>query len=94
MTIELISLSDERIMMVLAMESGLVKSIVLNLDIQVRGRDLEKIRKILNERLSGLSLAEIITTIDFRLKETDVFHHEIVQVILGHTEDYFISDLR
>lgn len=87
--IELIPLTDERIMMVLAMESGMVRSIVLNLDICVRPGDVEKIRIMLNERLSGLKLTEIISSIDNRLKETDVFDHEIVQVILNHTEEYF-----
>ncbi|NOZ74999.1 MAG: heat-inducible transcription repressor HrcA [FCB group bacterium] len=87
--IELISLTDERIMMVLAMESGMVKSIVLNLDVRVNPKDLEKIRIMLNERLSGVTLAEIISSIDSRLKETEVFNHEIVQIILNHTEEYF-----
>ncbi len=87
--IELISLSEERIMMVLAMESGMVKSIVLSLDLKVKPSDLEKIRLILNERLAGLTLAEIITSINSRLKETDVFNHEVIQVILNHTDEYF-----
>ncbi|RMF10105.1 MAG: heat-inducible transcription repressor HrcA, partial [Candidatus Neomarinimicrobiota bacterium] len=87
--VELIPLVEGRVMMVLAMESGMVKSIVLNLDLAVGDRDLEWIGSILKEKICGLTLAEIVASIDHRLKETEVFQHEIVQVILNHSRDYF-----
>lgn len=56
---ELISLSSERILIVISIESGLVKTITMEIPSQVPREQLELINSLLNERLAGMKLGEI-----------------------------------
>jgi len=87
--IELVSISSDRIMMVLAMKTGLIRSIVLDLKIEVKLSELSYITTILKERLLGLSLEEIQKTIHHRVKETDVLNHEIIQILINRPVSHF-----
>ena len=82
--IELVHISSDRIMVILALESGLIKNIVLNLKCEIKKKDINKITKLLNEKLLGLTLNEINESIKGRLKESDVYQHEIVQILIEH----------
>ncbi|MEX0686057.1 MAG: heat-inducible transcriptional repressor HrcA [Balneolales bacterium] len=57
--IELISLSSHRVMIVLTVESGLVKTISIEVEAEFTLSELEHVSQVLNERLSGLVLSEI-----------------------------------
>ena len=87
--IELISLSSDRIMMVLAMKTGLIRSIVLELKVVVNQNELDRITAILKECLLGLSLDEIQKTIHLRVCGSDVFDHEIIQVLINKPTTHF-----
>lgn len=87
--IELMRLGHDRIMVVLALKSGFVRSIVLNLKVDIKTTTLDLIGQILKDRLVGLSLDEIQTSIDNRLKDTEVSEHEIVQVLMKDKQGYF-----
>jgi len=87
--IELVLLQSKRVMLILATESGLVRSIVLNLDVNVESRHLELITRILKDRLVGLPLKKIQASIQDRLRDTEIYNHEIVQILLDHPEDNF-----
>ena len=84
--IELVSLSSDRLMMVIALKSGLLKSLVLNLDISVSPNDITIVNRILRERLIGLSVDEIQTSIFDLLKNYNVPQHEIIQIIFQHPQ--------
>ena len=79
--IELVSLSSDRIMMVIALKSGLLKSLVLNLDISISVNDISIVNRILRERLIGLSVDEIQISISDLLKNNNSPQHEIIQII-------------
>ena len=68
----------------MALESGLIKNIVLNLKCEIKKKDIDKITKLLNEKLLGLTLNEINESIKGRLKESDVYQNEIVQILIEH----------
>jgi len=82
--IELIHLSSDKIMMVIALKSGMIKSLVLNLDISVSPNDLNIVNRILRERLIGRSIEEIQSTISELLKNSLLPKHEIIQIIFKH----------
>jgi len=82
--IELVHMSTDRILVVLALESGLVKNIVLNLSCDIKMKDVDKITELLKEKLLGLNLNEINASIKGRLKETEIYDHEIVQILMDH----------
>jgi heat-inducible transcriptional repressor len=79
--IELVSLSTDRIMMVIALKSGLLKSLVLNLDISISANDIAIVNRILRERLIGLSVDDIQISISDLLKNNTSPQHEIIQII-------------
>lgn len=87
--IELVELNDSRVMLVLATDSGLVKSIVLDLDISIAIKHIESITILLKEKLIGLSLEEIQNTITDRLNDSLIFNHELVQVLINERYKYF-----
>ena len=84
--IELISLSSDRLMMVIALKSGLLKSLVINLDISVSPNDITIVNRILRERLIGLSVNQIQASISDLLKNYNVPKHEIIQIIFQHPQ--------
>lgn len=84
--IELVSLSSDRLMMVIALKSGLLKSLVLKLDISVSPNDITIVNRILRERLIGLSVDEIQASIYDLLKNKNVPKHEIIQIIFQHPQ--------
>ena len=88
--IELVQMASDRIMVVLALKSGFIRSIVLNLDLAIKDSLLEIINQALKDRLLGLSLDEIQDTILDRMRETDVYDHEIVQVLIQNSGKHFV----
>jgi len=87
--IELVSLSQDQIMVVLGMKSGLARTIVLNLEVSVKESDLIKVTELLKEKLLGLTLEEIHKSIVIRIKDTPLAKHEIIQILLNNPEEHF-----
>lgn len=87
--IELVPLSTDRVMVVLGMKSGMVRSIVLNLELSVKESDLHKVTNLLKEKLLGLTLREIQDSIRFRMKDSPLSHHEIIQILLTNPKEHF-----
>ncbi len=65
--IELLSLNSSKILVVISLETGLIKTIVLEVESEVGVQRLKRINTLLNERLSGLKLSEIRETISERV---------------------------
>ncbi|HUI31213.1 MAG TPA: heat-inducible transcriptional repressor HrcA [Candidatus Acidoferrales bacterium] len=61
--LELVPLNSCKILVVISLESGLIRTIVLEIETEVSDERLRKINSILNEKLSGLKLSEIRDTI-------------------------------
>ena len=87
--IEIVELNGSRVMLVLAMDNGLVKSIVLDLDIKIALKHIHAITDLLKDKLIGLSLKEILNTITDRLNDSLIFNHELVQVLINERYSYF-----
>ena len=88
--IELIHLSSDRIMLLLGLNSGFIRSIVLNLKVSIDDSVLKVINQGLKDRLIGLTLDEIQENIKERLKESQYFEHEIVQILVQDPIKHFI----
>lgn len=67
--IQIVSLSSTRLLVVISIKSGFVKTITLELSSEIETSKLESVQNLLNERLSGLSLKEIRTTFNERLHD-------------------------
>ncbi len=67
--IQLVILSSSRLLVVLSIKSGLVKTITLEFNAEIKEKRIRKVERLLNERLSGLQLIEIRKTFKERIKD-------------------------
>lgn len=67
--LDIVLLSSTRLMVILSIQSLFVKTIVMELDIEVSRQKVDDIVGILNQRLFGLTLAEIRHSIAERLSD-------------------------
>ncbi|NTW55719.1 MAG: heat-inducible transcription repressor HrcA [Chlorobiaceae bacterium] len=67
--LDIVLLSSTRMMVILSIQSLFVKTIVMELDAEVSRQKVEDVVLVLNQRLSGLTLAEIRHTIAERLSD-------------------------
>jgi len=67
--LDIVPLSGSRLMFVLSVQGGLVKTVVLSFEPDVQRSKLDRIVSILNERMAGLTLREIRETYEERLKD-------------------------
>ncbi len=66
----LIPVSEGRIIMIITVRSGLVKSILMEVESDISPDDLRQMESVLNERLTGHTLGHIRKTISERLHDT------------------------
>ncbi len=66
--VELVHLSQERLLLVVSLESGLVKSLLVECEGRFSRTDIQVVNRSLNERLCGLSLSEISDTVRQRMR--------------------------
>jgi len=88
--IQIVKLSTTRILVVVAVKSGLVKTITLELRANFGQSDLENIQRILNQRLSGLKFSEIRETIIERFQNIYTTQYKpIVRLFLDSVNEIF-----
>ena len=66
--VELVTLSQERILLVVSLNSGLVKSLIVECQARFSKNELQAVNRILNERLVGLTLEDISDTVRERMQ--------------------------
>ncbi len=79
---ELIGLSEKKVLAVIHVRSRLVKTYVLEISSELKQNDLEKTASLINERLSGLSLNQIIKSINERMKQVTLQNTELLNALL------------
>jgi heat-inducible transcriptional repressor len=84
--IELIPLSEDNLLVIFKIELGLVKTIIVEINRRVPTRLLETMKEILNERLHGLSVAEIQKLIDERFDDVDSETRILLNLIKEETD--------
>lgn len=92
--IQIVELGGSKILIVLSVRSGVVKTITLEIFQKTDSKQLKTIERTLNERLAGLKFSEIRTTFSERLKDTyDEELKPIVRVFLESVDKIF-SDIQ
>jgi len=87
--VDLIRISSERIMLVLTIQHGLVKTIFIELDSRVDGAQLDWLASRLNERLCGLTLSEIRRSAGVRLKGAVEADDDPLNIFVQSTDTLF-----
>ena len=68
--LELVRISSERLLMVLTLEAGVVRTVFVDVPGEIADSALAAVTNVLNERLAGLTLGEIRTSVPDRLRDT------------------------
>ncbi len=79
--IELVSLSKSKFLVVLSIKSGLIKTIIVEIDQEVSQSMLSATCQVLNERLHGLSIEELQRSIEERFRDIDIDNRLILDAI-------------
>ncbi len=90
--IELVPLSSTRLLVVLSLQAGLVRTITLELHEEVPREGLDAIVVILNERLGGLTLKEIRSTYIDRLRDVAVDHSNALVRLFVESADRIFGE--
>jgi len=67
--LELVRLSAEKLILVLTLRGGTVRTIFVEMRGEIADEAIAEVQRVLNERLAGLSLAEIRSTLGARLRD-------------------------
>lgn len=85
--VSLIPVAEKKLLVVLAVKHGLVRTILLEAESNLKTEALDKTASILNERLCGLTLGEIKASMDQRLKEVSTADPKLIKLFLESTEN-------
>lgn len=86
--LDMILLSSTRIMVVLSIQSLFVRTIVMELNLEVSRRQIDSVIELLNQRLSGLTLLEIRNSIGKRLADCDK-DGDLLNMIVNSADNLF-----
>ena len=89
--LELVRVSSERLLAVLTLQSGLVRTIFVEVPAAVAPDAVEHVSRILNERLAGLALGEIRGSLPERLRDVGgaAGGGELLNIFVAQGEDLF-----
>ncbi|MGE5430199.1 MAG: heat-inducible transcriptional repressor HrcA [Syntrophomonadaceae bacterium] len=87
--LQIVQLTSSRILVVVSIESGLVKTITLEINAEFNVDCIEAVQRLLNERLSGLTLSEIKRTIGERFRDVSENYRPIIRVFLDSADRIF-----
>jgi heat-inducible transcriptional repressor len=85
--IELVAVSSERILLVLALQSGPVRTIFVEGSRDITDEALDSVTGFLNERLAGQTLREIRETYRDRLADVPSEHVDLVNIFLEKADE-------
>jgi heat-inducible transcriptional repressor len=85
--LELIPVADRRVMVILAMKSGLARTLLLEVETELKEKGLVETAAILNERLCGLTIGEIRNTIKERLAKPTIGDPRLIRMFIDSSED-------
>ncbi|MBI4532184.1 MAG: heat-inducible transcription repressor HrcA [Candidatus Latescibacteria bacterium] len=87
--LDLIVLNQQRVLLVLTIRSGLVKTMLLDLDRVPSSRKLSETVRVLNERLVSLSIGEIQRTIRERVETAPKGDPVLLKTLMDKADDLF-----
>ncbi len=87
--IQLVEISSSRLLVVITIKSGLVKTITLEMNSDVPPAQIESVQSLLNERLCGLTLQEIRQTFSERFKDVAEDHNSIIRIFVDSVDKIF-----
>lgn len=87
--LELMQVSSSRLMVLISVQSGIVRTIMLEVGMELQRDVLEQVSRILNERLAGLTLKEIRETFVDRLAEYKDERTGLIRLFVDSVDQLF-----
>ena len=90
--LDLLQVSTERLLLVLALRSGAVRTIFVEVPAELAPEAVQKVTVVLNERLAGLTLKEIRATLADRLRDaspSEPGSSELLNIFVQEAEGLF-----
>jgi len=89
--LDLVQVTSERLLLVFNLRSGIVRTIYVEVTTRLSPESVLDVARLLNERLSGLTLQTIRTTLPERLRDagTPAGGAELLNIFIAEREDIF-----
>jgi heat-inducible transcriptional repressor len=87
--IELVRLTSERLLVVLTLQGGTIRTIFVEAKSQIADAAVAEVARILNERLGGLTLREVRSSLAQRLRDSTPRATELLNVFIEEGEHLF-----
>jgi heat-inducible transcriptional repressor len=87
--LQIISIAANRILVVITIKSGLVKTITLEVSSDIRESQIDSVQRLLNERLSGLKFNEIRNTFKERFKDIRDEDKPVIRLFIDSADKIF-----
>jgi len=89
--VQLVPVSSTRLLVVVSIKSGLVKTITLEYNTEFEEEKIQSVQMLLNERLSGLMLSEIRATFRERFHDVDQREKPVITLFLDAVDKIFVD---
>ena len=87
--LDLIRLSSNKILVIINIKSGFVKTVILEIDSEISKSKLDKLSAFLNEKLQGLALKVIRETFEDRVREYQFQNSELIQMFINSIDEFY-----
>jgi heat-inducible transcriptional repressor len=89
--LELVRISTERLLMVLTLEGGVMRTVFVEVAGEIAETALAQVTAVLNERLAGLTLEQIRRSLALRLRDVSAGPdgHELLNIFVQEAEHLF-----
>ena len=86
--VDLLPVAERKLLIVIAVKSGMVRSFLLETSTEIKPKILGETERVLNQRLSGLSLRDVMNFAETRLKENYTGDPQIIRLFLDSTDNF------
>lgn len=89
--LDIVELSSTKILVVINIRSGYAKTVLIELQTEVKKEKLEAVARFLNERLQGLTLKDIRETFNERVEDYRYYEPELFKVLVNSKDEIYGS---
>ncbi|MBI5402755.1 MAG: heat-inducible transcription repressor HrcA [Ignavibacteriae bacterium] len=90
--LELVNISSTKILVILNIQSGYVRTVMMEVESEVSRDKLDRLADFLNERLQGLTLKEIRETFEERVNDYKYEEPELIQMFINSIDKLYCDE--
>ena len=90
--INIVKISSKKLLVVMNIKSGFVKTVILEIDSEVSKTKLDRLISFLNEKLQGLTLKEIRETFEERVKDYSSPDSGLIQMFINSIDEIYADE--